>query len=161
MRKALLFSLWSLCFIFLFSGCRTMPSSLREQTIAPEDRISISQGEGSGTWKGQDLAIDYSCVRAGSSLDLSGTVRFKDSIALGFPVLNRFRLRAILLDDSGGVLETSVLTTERGSTLDPIPFHKRLSIPAPSSSLSFGYDGIAIDPGPDGGPVNFWQNAGY
>lgn len=145
---------------FLFSGCQTVPSNSQTQTIAHEDGVSIAQGRGSGKWQGTDLSIEYNYALERGELDLSGTVQFSDYIVIGSPTMSDFRLRVIYLDENGRVLGTGSILTDRG-TFKPISFHKKFVVPASSSSISFGYDGTAIESSEDGGTTNFWHNPVY
>ena len=79
---------------------------------------------------------------------------------IGYLVLNDFRLRVIFLDASGRVLGSGMLATDRGDFRE-IRFNRRLSIPASTSSIAFGYEGKAIEGAEDGGTTTFWHNTVY
>jgi hypothetical protein len=156
-------SIFVLCFLFLSSGCQTTSSYSKTAVIAQEDRVPVPQGKETGTWNGKDLSVDYRYSREAGQIDLSGTVNFADHMTLGYVLLHDFRLGVIFTDEKGSVLEMKGLATDRGS-FKPIPFHVSLSVPISASTMSFSYQGTAIEGGNDsggGGVSRFWQNPVY
>ena len=158
-EKRFLFVMAAFCCFLLVSGCQTMPVNSGAVSVAPEDQIPVAQGQKEGVWVGRDLSIEYKFSRGGS-LDISGTVQFADHMRIGYLVLNDFRLRVIFLDASGRVLGSGMLATDRGDFRE-IRFNRRLSIPASTSSIAFGYEGKAIEGAEDGGTTTFWHNTVY
>jgi hypothetical protein len=144
---------------FLIVGCQTVTLASAE-SASPENSVSLPQGQNAGVWKGNYLVVDYKYTRGQSDMDLTGTVNFGDNITMNFVLLRDFRLSAVFLDENGRVLEKKALTTERGN-FDPIPFHAKITVPANTASMSFSYQGTAIEGGDDsgggGGITNFWQ----
>ncbi len=147
------------CSFFFLAGCQTMPFSAQNGTVSSEDRVSISEGKQSGSWRGKDLTVDYAGTRTGADLELNGTVRFAAHMLMGFSLLRDFHLSAILTDENGKVLETKGITADRGQ-IGPIPFRVRFSVPAGAASMAFTYSGVAVEGGGDdggGGFTHFWQ----
>jgi hypothetical protein len=144
---------------FLIAGCQTGPLYSGTGYVAPEDTVSVAQGRGGGTWKGRDLSVAYKYSRDRGGMDISGTIDFADHMTYNFTNLHDFRLSVYFLDESGKVLLTNGLTTQRGG-LDPIPFHSKLMLPAGAVSMAFSYQGTALEGGGggEGGGVSyFWQ----
>ncbi len=146
-------------FVFL-SGCQTASLSSRSERVPMEERIPILQSQSSGVWQGKDLSVDYKYSRESKALMLSGVVQFGNSLIRGFEVMSDFRLRVIFFDENGRILGTSGLTADRGN-FSPISFKRELALPASAASIAFDYDVNALEIGPDGGPMSFWQYAIY
>ena len=128
--------------------------------VAPADRLSIPQPHVSAVWKGQDLTVNYTYSAEQGQMELSGNIRFSDSMSMGFALLHDFRLSVIFLDQNGRVLEQKVLATNRGG-FDPIPFKTRLTLPPGAVSMAFSYQGQAVDSasgGGGGGFNSFWYS---
>lgn len=148
-----------LCLFFFLAGCQTLPFPAQNGTVSSENRVTISDGKQSGSWRGNDLTVDYACTRTGADLDITGTVRFAEHMSMGFSLLRDFRLSAILTDENGRVLETKGVTTDRGK-IGPIPFRVRFAVPVAATSMAFSYSGVAVEAGGEdggGGFTHFWQ----
>jgi len=154
----------SICMIlgsFLLVGCQT-PGTVSSQppvVSANPGNPLIEGGNQSGTWKGRDVTVDYKYVRNGGRVELSGVASFSDSITLLYARLQDFQLRAVIRDEQGRVVETRALATSHGG-FDPVPFKATLAVPGRTASLSFSYQGTAIESGGDeggGGGNRFWE----
>lgn len=128
--------------------------------VPPADRLSIAESRSSAVWKGQDLTVKYTYSADQGQMELSGNIRFADSMSMGFALLHDFRLSVIFLDQNGRVLEQKGLVTNRGG-FDPIPFKARLTLPPGAVSMAFSYQGQAVDSasgGGGGGFNSFWYS---
>lgn len=137
-------------------ACRASGFYSQTGIVSIEDRVAIPPGQNTGAWNGRDLSVEYRYSREQSSMDLSGAVEFAFFMTNGYSALHDFRLSAIFLDGNGKVLNTQGITTQRGD-LEPIPFRKRVVVPASAAFMSFSYQGSAIDGGTHaGGSKYFW-----
>ncbi|MHC1726909.1 MAG: hypothetical protein AB9866_13035 [Syntrophobacteraceae bacterium] len=157
MRTSIFTALMAAALALFVSGCQTMDPYSRSGVVAPEDRVGISQPRQSAVWNGKDLTVEYKYSRDQSQLDISGRVDFADHMTSSFMTLHDFRLSAVFVDESGKVLGTHGLVTDRGY-FHPIPFNARLTVPGGTVSLTFSYQGTAIEGGNDngGGGNYFW-----
>jgi hypothetical protein len=123
----------------------------------PADRLSIEQSQYSGQWKGNDLTVEYSYSKGQGQMELSGNIRFANSLILGYTRLEDFRFGAIFLDENGRVLEQIGLATNRDS-FDPIPFNRRVNLPSKAVFMAFTYQGKAVEGADEGGSgvTSFW-----
>ena len=143
--------------ILCIASSQITADSASKGLVAPEKRLSIAQSRYSGQWKGPDLTVTYRYSRDQGQMDLTGSVSFADSLRLGYSLLRDFRLSLIFLDENGRVLGSNVLVTNRGS-FDAIPFHVTLRQPSSAVSMTFRYQGEAIESGRSGtgGVTSFW-----
>lgn len=141
----------------LISGCQTMSPYSRSGLVAPEDRLSISQAGQSAVWNGKDLTVEYRYSRDHSQMDITGRVDFSEHMTNSYSTLHEFRLSAVFADESGKVLGSQGLVTDRGYFY-PIPFHTKLTVPTGAASMAFSYQGTAIEGGNSegGGSSYFW-----
>ncbi len=160
MKSRSSFGIVAIFSLFLFlSGCQTASLTSRAAP-APEERVQIMQAQNSGVWKGKDIWVDYKYSREDRTLMLSGVVNFGNHLVRGFEIMSDFRMRVIFIDENGRILGTSGLLADRGD-FSPISFKKKLAIPASTASFVFDYDGNALEIGPDGASMAFWQYAIY
>ncbi|SPF36666.1 conserved exported hypothetical protein [Syntrophobacter sp. SbD1] len=153
MRTGLLFLSPVIAVVFLISASQVIAADIGAQYVSAADRLSIEQFRYSGQWKGNDLSVEYSYSKDQGQMDLSGNVRFSNSLIMGYTELKDFRLGAIFLDQNGKVLEQIGLATNRDS-FDPIPFNRRINIPSNAVFMAFSYQRKACDQGR--GKTSFW-----
>ena len=160
-RLFLLFALIVLP-IFAIAGCQSMSPMSGGGIVYPQDRVSLDTGPNVGSWRGDDVTVDYSFSRGQHDMDISGTAWFNDHMTTNYTFLRDFQLSAIFTDRDGRVLGSQGLATNRGN-LDPTPFRARLVPPAGTAEIAFAYTGTAFstggsdDGGGGGGPNSFWQ----
>ena len=155
MRTGMLFLRSVMVAAFFISAPRIIAADAGAGSVSAANRLSIEQPRYSGLWKGNDLSVEYRYSKDQGQMDLSGNVRFSYSLVMGYTDLRNFRLGAIFLDENGKVLEEIGLATDRGS-LDPIPFSRRINLPANAVSMAFSYQGIATDVGRDRTSIWFY-----
>ncbi len=160
MKTRSLLSLTLIALVLSIASFWTTAGWSQNGSVPSQDRITISQPQNSGVWKAKDLTVDYSYSRNQDQFNLSGKVNFADYMTLGYSLLQDFRLSAIFFDENGRVIETKGITTQRGS-LESFPFRVALRLPSRALSMSFSYQGKAIESGGEdggGGATNFWYN---
>jgi len=144
--------------LLLIGACQTITPSSGTGSVSPESTVPFPEGRNTGRWEGNYLVVDYKYSGTLTDIDMTGTVNFRENLSMNFSSLYDFHLSAIFVDENGKVLGTRGLATARGA-FDPIPFHVRLSAPRTTVSLSFSYEGTAIEGGNDegGGVSRFFQ----
>ncbi len=139
------------------AGCQTTATfSEVGKAVPAQERVAISEGRNTVTWKGPDITVDFTYARGQGRLDLTGRIVYADSLAYNYQLLRDFRLSALILDDSGRVIQTQPLATNRGN-FDPVSFQAALPLPSSAASISFSYQGTALEVDEGGGnPTSFW-----
>ena len=157
MKKGFLFLAVAITGTLFIAASQTVNSAAGARSVSSSDRLSISEPRYSGQWKGNELTVDYSYSRNQGQIDLSGNIRFADSMVLGYSSLLYFRLGVVFVDESGRVVQEIGLATSRDS-FDPIPFHRSINLPSNAVSMAFNYDGKAAEASDGGsGLTSFWH----
>jgi hypothetical protein len=119
----------------------------------------------SGHFSTPSLDIDYTYVRAGATLTLSGTGRYDSSIRNSFLSIPRFYLRVYLADAEGRVLDyRGIVTTSYANSTDEFRFNQQIVLPPGTASMAFGYDGEAQGGSGNrgqGAAIPFWYSPVY
>lgn len=144
-------------------GCQGMAFEPTGRTV-PEDKwIFLSQaGDQTGTWRNQDLTLDYKYDRYQNQLSISGIIRFSGRFAYNYSLIQYFHLDVIPVDAQGKALEMIGLTTagDLNSLYDgPVDFYKILTLPPNTAAIAFSYRGRASGnaSGFGGGYLDFWE----
>ena len=158
MKKGFLFLLFAITGTLFVATSLIVSPDAGAGSVSPADRLSITGASYSGQWKGNDLTVEYSYSRDQGQIDLSGNIRFADFMVLGYSNLMYFRLGAVFTDENGRVIKEIGLVTNRDA-FEPIPFHRKISVPPNAVSMAFSYDGKAVESGNDGGSglTAFWH----
>jgi hypothetical protein len=157
--------------LFLISvmllGCQSLNFTPIGHTVPQNKWIFLSQsGDQSGSWRSEDLILDYKYDRDHSQVYISGVIRFGGPIRNQFQIIQYFHLDAIPVDAQGKVLDMIALTSagEINMLYDgPIDFSKMLTLPANTAAIAFSYRGRASGGGSyfDGGFADFWEYPVY
>ncbi len=129
------------------------------QTLNPASQIVLSaQGQQSGQFNAPDLTVNYTYVRTGGDMQLTGNIQFGMTIQANYAVVQTFQLGLALADAQGNVLGQQGLTTAFASNVgDTINFSKSVAVPPQAASMAFTYTGQAYAAGPGGpDPTNFY-----
>jgi hypothetical protein len=160
MKKSFLLHSAILGLTLLIAGCQTVGPHLGTGFVAPDNRIMITSGQGSGSWQGRDLTVDYRYSVNQRDMDFSGMVHFASGMTYNFILLSDFQLSVVFFDESGKVTEKRGLATNRGN-FDPMPFHNRVVLPPGTAGMAFAYQGTAFESGDSegggAGPTYFWH----
>jgi len=151
----------------ILSGCQS--ASLKPiGHMVPENKwFFLSQsGDQSGTWKSEDLILDYKYDRYQSQLNISGVIHFAGRIINSFTIIQYFHLDAIPVNAQGKVLDMISLTTagDLNAVYDgPVEFNKILTLPPDTAAIAFSYRGRASGSGSyfEGGFMDFWEYPVY
>lgn len=140
----------------LLSGCQTTYFQETTGYVSSDDLVAFTGDQGSGTWKGRDLEVQYN-YSPKLRYNFSGIVQLGSNIVYNFSVLRDFQLKVIFADNSGKILGTQAVVTNRGN-LDPIPFATSLYVPANTAGIAFSYQGTVLEGGNDegGSLTSFW-----
>jgi len=116
-----------------------------KSAVPPSERIALSDGNPSGTWQTDDVAVDYRSAHTGSQIEFSGQVSFTDQVSATFNTVDYFKLTITFLDVQGNELKSSELLTKSNfsSRAGGLDFSKTVSLPQGASSFAFGYSGQA------------------
>lgn len=151
----------------ILSGCQSLGSQPIGRTVPENKWILLSQsGDQSGTWRNEDLILDYKYDRYQSQMSISGIIRFAGRITNNYSVIQYFHLDAIAVDTQGKVLQMIGLTTvgDLNSLYDgPSDFNKILTLPPNTAAIAFSYQGRAMGNGSGfgGGYMDFWEYPVY
>jgi hypothetical protein len=114
----------------------------------------------SGHFSTPSVDIDYTYIRTGNTLKLSGTGRYDSSVRGNFLSIPRFYLRVYLADSQGRVLDYSgIVTTSYANSTDEFRFNQQMALPPGTAAMAFGYDGEALGGSGDrgqGAGMPFW-----
>jgi len=128
------------------------------QTLNTANQIVLNkQGQQSGQFNAPDLTVNYTYVRTGGDMQLTGKVQFGMTIQANYAVVQTFQLGLALADAQGNVLEQQGLTTAYDNNVgDTINFSKSVVVPPQTASMAFTYTGQAYAAGSGGpDPTNF------
>lgn len=149
-------SLWVLL-ILLTAGAFKVDG--QGQTLNPAHQIVLNaQGQQSGQFNAPDLTVNYTYVRSGGDMRLTGNVQFGMTIQANYAVVQTFQLGLALADAQGNVLGQQGLATAYDKNVgDTIKFSTSVAVPAQTASMAFTYTGQAYAEGSGGpDPTNFY-----
>jgi hypothetical protein len=148
-------------------GCQSTSLAPMGRTVPQNKWIFLSQsGDQSGTWRSEDLLLNYKYDRYENQLSISGIIRFAGRIMNNYGIVQYFHLDAIPVDAQGKVLDMIGLTTagDLNTVYDnPIDFDKILTLPPGTAAMAFSYRGRVSGGGSgfDGGFMDFWEYPVY
>lgn len=132
----------------LAAGCQTDMMNRASGSVSPDKRIPLSEGTlKSGTYVSRHIMVKYKYAREGTSMNISGDLRYSDSIIYNFTNIDYFHLDAIFLDSQGNVLGTKGLTSSSSDRLGTLggdgalTFYVDLTLPANTAAMAFSYKG--------------------
>lgn len=128
--------------------------------VQPDRRIPLVQGEHqSGRFESQDLSLDYNYKTESNTMTMSGTIIFANQIIYNFSTIDRFRLRVMMLDASGRVIdEKGIYNTGHRVNLEKASFQRVVDLPMGTKQIAFSYSGSALEGGSEGStPTRFWE----
>ena len=129
------------------------------KTINPANQVALNaQGQQSGQFNAPDLTVNYTYVRTGGDMQLTGNIQFGMTIQANYAVVQTFQLGLALADAQGNVLGQRGLATAYASNVgDTINFSSSVAIPPQTAAMAFTYTGQAYAAGPGGpDPTNFY-----
>ena len=151
---------WVLATVLL-AGCQSVPMGHVGGRVPAQKRMALAQdGSHSATYRTEDLVIDYRYSRNQSLLELSGSIRFADSIRYSFRRVDGFHADVIFMNESGVVVASQALTTGSSDSSDsPIMFKTSVTVSQDVVAISFAYTGNAVATGGGSGArMGFWDN---
>ncbi len=128
------------------------------QTLNPANQIVLNaQGQQSGQFTAPDLTVNYTYVRSGGNMQLTGNVQFGMTIQANYAVVQTFQLGLALADAQGNVLGQQGLATSYDHNVgDTINFSTSVTVPPQTASMAFTYTGQAYAEGGNPDPTNFY-----
>lgn len=154
-----LFFLGFLTSTLIFFSCNGALSN-KGSMVQPDRRIPLVQGEQQdGHFGSNDLSLDYSYEAGSNTMNISGTIIFANYLIYNFSTIDRFRLRVMLLDADGRVLdEKGIYNTGHRVNMGNASFQRIVELPAGVRQFAFSYSGSAIESGSEGStPTRFWE----
>ena len=120
------------------------------KTLKPANQIVLSaQGQQSGQFSAPDLTVNYTYVRTGGNMKLTGNVQFGMTMQANYAAVQTFRLGLALADGQGNVLGEQQLTSVFDNNVgDAINFSTSVAVPPQTASMAFTYTGQAFAAGP-------------
>ncbi len=133
-----------LCLLFfLVSGCVETVSMYHGNKVSNVQVVTLQEGvQNAGTWETFDVVVDYSYLKEGEVLELTGNVELGQSYQMTYDRLRYLDLFLFFTDEGSRVLETVAF---RGfltnTTDDQRKFTRSYNVPAGTVGFSFGYNG--------------------
>src|SRR5271169_1176852 len=114
----------------------TFTVSGQGKTLYPANQILLDAQGNQGQFNGTDLSVNYSYVRTGGDMQLTGNVQFGMTIQANYAAVQTFQLGLALADAQGNVLKEQGLTTAFDSDVgDTINFSKTVTVPPGVASM--------------------------
>ena len=148
---------FSVLLILIVAGAFTVDG--QGQTLNPANQIALNaQGQQSGQFNAPDLTVNYTYVRTGGNMQLTGNVQFGMTIQANYAAVQTFKLGLALADAQGNVLGQQQITSVFDNNVgDTIKFNTPVAVPPQTAFMAFTYTGQAYAGGPGNSDVtNFW-----
>ena len=125
----------------LLSGCQGFPLTYKGAKVLETYRIALGDGtQRSGRYHAPDLTIDYSVVRYGDDLELSGVAEYTPKIKNGFGLVTYFHLGVFLADQGGNILQaTGIRTPGSDDPSSRMRFSEKIHLPPGTVNMAFNY----------------------
>ena len=141
---------------FLVSGCVETATMYHGNEVSHVQVVTLQEGvENAGTWETFDVVIDYTYLKSGEGLEITGEVELGQSYQMTYDRLEYLDLYLFFTDGDSRVLETVAF---RGfltnTTDDQRKFTRSFNVPVGTMGFSFGYDGAV---GGRDGHTRFYQ----
>lgn len=138
---------YSVSFICLLaiclSGCVETAMKYHGRQVAPVHVVPLHEGQqAAGTWQTFDVVIDYTFLKNGEVLEMSGQVELGQSYQTTYDGLKFLDLYVFFMDKDSRVLETVYMPAFLTNTTDDKgTFTRSYNVPDGTVGVSFGYDG--------------------
>lgn len=146
----------------ILSGCNgSLYSSGGTAKSQPINLIQLQAGHHHGTWKTNELALNYDYQMTPETLKISGTVNLVGGFALCCNTVKRLVVRLVFLDNQETVIKTEFFYSPNNNhpiSLLPMNFDRTVPVPSGTSSISFDYDGELISGGGGATSVSIWYS---
>ena len=151
------------CFLLGISSCQHSLLSYKGAVVKEEHRIPLVEGGSrKGTWKTEDLQLDYEYSKKSDALEVTGVIEFDQHLAGNYNSLTDFTLQVFFTDSQGKILEEQILDTAFfKQDIEKMSIKKRLPLPQDAKAMVFGYRGRAEETTSKGKTVfggrEFWK----
>jgi hypothetical protein len=145
---------FSVLFIMLMPG---PPVPGQGQTLNPANLIALNAQGQQGQFNGPHVSVNYSYVRTGGDMQLTGNVQFGMTIQANYAGVQSFNLSLALVDARGNVLgEQGLIRSFYSNVGDTLNFNTSVAVPPQTAFMAFTYSGQAYAAGPGSpAPINF------
>ena len=129
------------------TGCVTTSALYRGNSVSPEQVVAIQDaGPHKDSVETFDIVINYTFVRGGDVLDISGQTALTERYPQLYAGLKYLYLYLFFLDADSRVLETvSLANAMNGNLEERFEFSRSLPVPTGAVGISFGYNGEVIE----------------
>jgi len=141
----------SILFLVAIVACSARLFSYKGLEVSENNLIRLENGgPHDGIWSTGDLAVVYRYTRKADNLQISGDIRFEDSLRYNFTRLDHFDLWIHLLNSENKIVEYRNLSPHvHYFEIDKIPFDETIPLPPGINAISFSYSGRASEGGND------------
>ncbi|MCK4507161.1 MAG: hypothetical protein KAU27_01375 [Desulfuromonadales bacterium] len=138
------------------SGCVETAMMYHGNEVTNVQVVTLQEGvQNAGTWETFDVVINYTYLKSGEDLEISGDVELGQSYQVVYDRLRYLDFFLFFTDEESRVLETVAF---RGflvnTTADKRKFTRSYKVPAGTVGFSFGYNGAV---GGRDGHTRFYQ----
>ena len=127
-------------------SCHSPVISYQGMQIPEEKQIRLIEGEEHhGTWRTEDITIDYSYAKINNMLKISGSIVFSDALKNSFNYFEYFSLWLNLID-TGNKISGNTRIDQRVSSypIERAKFNADIELPPGVKAIVFSYEGRAI-----------------
>ena len=148
--------------VVILTGCNGSLYSSKGTTITKHSNlIQLQIGNHRGTWKTNELALNYDYQMTPEILKISGTVNLVGGFALCCNSVNRLVIRLVFLDSQETIINSVFFYSANSYHpihMLPMNFDKTVPIPPGTNSISFDYDGELIGGAGNTSKVSIWYS---
>jgi hypothetical protein len=139
--------LTGLLVLAIASGCVQIATMYNGHPVNQVPIVTLEDGgPNAGRWQTFDLSIDYKYTLQNGNLDISGKITPSDFYQMNYSMFWSLDVYVFAVDQASRVVETSrVLALGGVGTGQSFDFSQQFKLPAGTTGLSFGYDGVAKD----------------
>ena len=129
--------------ILLVTSCLKSALTYEGRQVKEENRIVINEGgPHESVWETKNLILNYTYIRKGNNLELSGVVKFSNYLSVGFRYFIDFIMRAHFTNAEGVIIGTQTIAVASiGQEVDNISFKKKIKLPQDAVTMVFSYRG--------------------
>jgi hypothetical protein len=125
----------------VLTGCQAARLTYEGAKVVDTYRIALAEGiQRNATYRSADLTIDYSMMRSGEELQLSGVAEFTPKIRNGYGYIAFFDLSVLLTDREGTILrQKGIVTPGSNDPKSRMRFSEKIPLPPGTANMAFSY----------------------
>jgi len=133
----------------MIAGCGgQLSSGYHQRTEVPVVHLSLQSRE--GIWQSRDVDISYTIQSYKPHFSLAGSLNFKSSLLMSYPIVNSFIARIHFLNGQGKIISSSPVNIHLSLfefAEEEYSFHIAGEIPNQVEAFTFSYSGTFSDYG--------------